>query len=80
MDLTEQFPYPLPKREKGKHKKRVTKEEGLLVNAWCRNPQRVREVIRKFHIWSINHQEYADEETRQYVKENIEDIKKNLGI
>ena len=50
------------------------------LTKWCRNPEKVKEVIRLFHIWSIQHQWCADNETREWVKEDIEKIKKDLGI
>lgn len=31
------------------------KNEPNGINEWCRNPQRVKEVIRRFHIWSLKH-------------------------
>lgn len=81
-DIMEQYPYPTitTKRPKFGRRTAVTKEEAKLINEWCRNPQRVKEVIRRFHIWSLNHQNRADNQTRQWVKENFEKIKKDLGI
>lgn len=81
--ITEQYPYPTLSTQLLKYgwkKSAVTKEDAKLITKWCRNPQRVKEVIRQFHIWSLNHQYYADEQTRQWVAENIEEIKKDLDI
>lgn len=82
-DITEQFPYPTISTQLLTYawkKSAVTKEDAKLITEWCRNPQRVKEVIRRFHIWSLNHQRFADEQTRQWVKEHIEEIKKDLDI
>lgn len=80
--ITEQFPYPQIKNKLTKYNRKVTvtTEEGRLITEWCTNPQRLKEVYRKFHIWSLQHQWCADDETREWVKEDIEKIKKNLGI
>lgn len=81
-DITELYPYPTIPKKQSKYGRRrtVTKEEAKKINEWCRNPKRVKEVIRRFHIWSLNHQNRADDETREMVKENFEKIKKDLGI
>lgn len=79
-DITQQSPYPFIKSKKNGRRQTVTKEENRRITKWCRNPQRVKEVIRRFHIWSIQHQWCADNETREWVKEDIEKIKKDLGI
>ena len=68
------------KRSKFARRSAVTQEDAQKITEWCRNPQRVKEVIRRFHIWSLKHQWYADDETRQWVEENFEKIKKDLGI
>ena len=82
-DITEHYPYPTISTQHLKYawkKAAVSKEDAKLITKWCRNPQRVKEVIRRFHIWSLNHQYYADEQTREWVEENIEQIKKDLDI
>jgi hypothetical protein len=81
-DIMEQYPYPTitTKRPKFGRRTAVTKEDAKKINAWCRNPKRVKEVIRRFHIWSLKHQWCADDETRQWVEENIEEIKEKLNI
>lgn len=81
-DIMELYPYPTITKKQSKYgrKRTVTKEEAKQITKWCRNPKRVKEVIRRFHIWSLNHQWRADDETREWVKENIQKIKKDLGI
>lgn len=81
--ITEQYPYPTLSTQQLKYawkKTAVSKEDAKQITKWCRNPQRVKEVIRRFQIWSLNHQYYADEQTREWVEENIEQIKKDLDI
>lgn len=75
-----QFPYPLPREEKWERRRCATTEEAQIVQKWCTNPLRVEQAIRNYHIWCLKHQKYADEETRQWVKENIEQIKKDLDL
>lgn len=81
-DIMEQYPYPkiIKKRSKFGFRTAATKEEAKKITEWCRNPQRVKEVIRRFHIWSLKHQWCADNETREWVEDNIDDIKKKLNI
>ena len=81
--ITELYPYPTISTQQLKYawkKSAVTKKDAKLITEWCRNPQRVKEVIRRFHIWSLQHQYYADEQTREWVEENLEQIKKDLNI
>lgn len=81
-DIMEQYPYPTitTKRPKFGRRTPVTQEDAKKITEWCRNPKRVKEVIRRFHIWSLNHQWCADDETRAWVEENIEEIKEKLNI
>jgi len=52
--IRELFPYPKLSTHDLIYRWRktpVTKEDAKKINEWCRNPERVKEVWRRYHEW-----------------------------